>query len=246
MSDFTYMGSELELFAHALRWKAYCRTHMEPFLGKRVLEVGAGVGGSTKLLCHGPRERWVCLEPDGRLVERLRSAIHAGEIPSWCEVLTGTLAGLPREQRFDTILYLDVLEHIEDDRGEMERASSYLHPGGHLIVLVPAHGWLFTAFDRAIGHFRRYTRDSLQAAMPKELAMVRCRYLDSIGMFASIANRLILHESMPSLGQVLWWDHRLVPVSRWVDPVFGYHLGKSLMGVWRSLADVDVDRCARL
>jgi SAM-dependent methyltransferase len=234
MSEFAYSGSELELFAHAVHWKAYCRSHMVPFIGTQVLEVGAGVGGTTKLLCRGTRERWVCLEPDGRLAAQLRAAIGAGEIPSWCEVATCTLAELPRQEQFDTIIYIDVLEHIADDRGEMARAHTYLKPAGHLIVLVPAHRWLFTAFDRAVGHLRRYTKDSLQAVMPKELSMVCCRYLDSVGMLASMANRLVLHESMPTLGQILWWDRRLVPVSRWTDALFGYHVGKSILGVWRS------------
>ena len=155
MSEFVYIGSELELFAYAIHWKAYLRSHLEPFLGQRVLEVGAGKGNTTKFLCSGTRESWVCLEPDAQLGEQLRSAIRSGEIPPWCQVIVCTLAELPHQQQFDTIIYIDVLEHIEDDRRELERAISYLQAGGHLIVVAPAHRWLFTAFDRAIGHFRK-------------------------------------------------------------------------------------------
>jgi Methyltransferase domain len=233
MSAFVYIGSELELFAHAIHWKAYLRSHLAPFLGQRVLEVGAGSGNTTKLLCDGTQESWLCLEPDDQLGEQLRSAIQSGELPPWCQVVVGTLADLPRQQPFDTIIYIDVLEHIEDDCIELERATSYLQGGGHLIVLAPAHRWLFTAFDHAIGHFRRYTRGSLQAVMPKDLALVCCHYLDSVGLLASLANRLALHQSMPTLSQVLWWDRRLVPLSRWLDRLCGYRMGKSVLGVWR-------------
>jgi ubiquinone/menaquinone biosynthesis C-methylase UbiE len=233
MSAFVYIGSELELFAHSIQWKTYLRSQLEPFLGQRVLEVGAGSGNTTKLLCDGTQESWVCLEPDDQLGEQLRSAIRSGQLPPWCQVVVGTLADLPRQQPFDTIIYVDVLEHIEDDCKELERATSYLQGGGHLIVLAPAHRWLFTAFDHAIGHFRRYTRGSLRGVMPIELAMVFCRYLDSVGLLASLANRLALHQSMPTLRQVLWWDRRLVPLSRWLDRLCGYRLGKSVLGVWR-------------
>lgn len=73
-----------------------------------------------------------------------------------------TLAALPRDSRFDTILYIDVLEHIADDRAELVEAARRLNPGGYLVVLSPAHQWLFTAFDAAIGHVRRYTAKSLR------------------------------------------------------------------------------------
>jgi ubiquinone/menaquinone biosynthesis C-methylase UbiE len=233
MSAFVYIGSELELFASAIHWKTYLRSHLAPFIGQRVLEVGAGSGNTTKLLCDGTQESWVCLEPDDQLGEQLRSAIRSGELPPRCQVVVGTLADLPRQQPFDTIIYIDVLEHIEDDCKELERAMSYLQAGGHLIVLAPAHRWLFTAFDHAIGHFRRYTKASLRAVMPKDLSLVCCRYVDSVGLLASLANRLALHQSMPTLSQVLWWDRRLVPLSRGLDRLLGYRLGKSVLGVWR-------------
>jgi protein-L-isoaspartate O-methyltransferase len=233
MSAFAYIGSELELFAHARHWKAYLRSHLEPFLGQRVLEVGAGTGNTTKVLCASARERWVCLEPDAQLGAQLRSAIRAGELPPWCQVIVGTLAELPRRQQFDTIIYIDVLEHIEDDCRELARAISYLQAGGHLIVVAPAHRWLFTAFDRAIGHVRRYTKGSLQAVIPQDLALVCCRYVDSCGLLASLANRLVLRQSMPTVPQIVWWDRRLVPLSRWLDRLCGYRVGKSVLGVWR-------------
>jgi phospholipid N-methyltransferase len=234
MSRFVYIGEELELFSKAVHWKSYLRTHLEPFIGRRVLEVGAGMGGTTKLLCHGSRESWVCLEPDHHLAEQLRATIRSGELPAWCQVAVSTVAELPHEQQFDTIIYIDVLEHIEDDRSELERAISHLQAGGHLIILAPAHGWLFTAFDCAVGHFRRYTKRSLRSVIPKELSLVYCRYLDSCGMLASLANQLMLHQSMPTLNQLLWWDRTLVPISRWADRLFGYRVGKSVLGVWRS------------
>ena len=64
MSDFQYMGSELEIFAHANNWKSYVQSQLRPYLIGDVLEVGAGIGGTTRALNDGTQRRWVCLEPD--------------------------------------------------------------------------------------------------------------------------------------------------------------------------------------
>ena len=155
---FTYVGSELDLFSEAKNWKSYFRDQLSPYLGEDVLEVGAGLGGTTRVLCRGSERRWVCLEPDASLAARLEREIRSGSLPGSCETRVGTLEGFDPSETFDTILYMDVLEHIEDDKAEVARAARHLRPGGHVIALSPAHQWLFTPFDEAIGHHRRYSR----------------------------------------------------------------------------------------
>src|SRR5690606_6442074 len=108
-ADYRYVGSELDLFAAATEWKSYFRRRLAPFLGEDVLEVGAGLGGTTRLLCDDGERRWLCLEPDAMLAERLQQRIAEGDLPSQCETFVGALADLPAERRFDTILYIDVL-----------------------------------------------------------------------------------------------------------------------------------------
>lgn len=83
--SFVYVGTELDLFATAERWKAYVRRQVRPYLGRQVLEVGAGHGGTTRVLCGVEQECWVCLEPDRSLADRLIAAISAGELPDCCE-----------------------------------------------------------------------------------------------------------------------------------------------------------------
>jgi SAM-dependent methyltransferase len=236
MTSFTYVGSELDLFGAARNWKAYFRDRMAPYLGRDVLEVGAGLGGTTRVLCRGTERRWVGLEPDPALAGRLADEVRSGTLPPCCEVRVGTIEGLDPSETFDTILYMDVLEHIEDDRAEVARAAAHLRPGGHLIALSPAHQWLYTPFDRAIGHHRRYTRAGFGALAPPGLERVRLDYLDSIGFFASLANRVLLRSAMPGPSQVAFWDRVLVRISRVVDPALGYSAGKSVLAVWRKSA----------
>jgi SAM-dependent methyltransferase len=232
-TDFTYVGSELDLFSAAKNWKSYFRDQLKPYLGTDVLEVGAGLGGTTKVLCRGSEQRWVCLEPDAALVSRLDQEIASGALPRVCESRLGTLEKFDDSETFDTILYMDVLEHIEDDRGEVARAAEHLRPGGYVIALSPAHQWLFTPFDQAIGHCRRYTKATFGALKTDDLETTRLVYLDSIGFFASLANKLILKSAMPKPSQIAFWDNVLVRMSRVVDPVLGFSAGKSVLAVWR-------------
>jgi SAM-dependent methyltransferase len=231
--SFDYVGSELELFADAIHWKRYFADQMRPFMGSRVLEVGAGIGGTTRVLCRGGETRWLCVEPDAALAQQVRALVDRGVLPRCCETRVGTLADLRDEAAFDTVLYVDTLEHIEDDRDELRRAAGSLDAGGHLLVLAPAHQWLFSAFDRSIGHHRRYTRRSLAAIGPGSLELVKLIYLDSVGLLASLANRVLLRSPMPTRRQIAVWDRLLVPASRAIDPILGGAVGKSVFAVWR-------------
>ena len=232
-ADFSYVGSELDLFSKATVWKGYFRDQITPFLGEDVLEVGAGLGGTTRVLCRGSERRWACLEPDPSLAARLEGEIRSGSLPGCCVAVVGTIDGIDEAETFDTILYIDVLEHIEDDAAEVARAARRLRPGGHLIALSPAHQWLFTPFDEAIGHHRRYSKGGFGALAGGDLERVRLVYLDSIGFFASLANKLILKSAMPGPSQIAFWDRVLVRISKAVDPVLGYSAGKSVLAVWR-------------
>src|ERR1039457_861921 len=113
MSDFTYIGSELDLFAKALKWKRYWLSHLCPFVAGTVIEVGAGNGNNTRIFQDLDREHWICVEPDPDLCVKLRASLPSG---GSAEVVVGTLADVPENTPADTILYLDVLEHIEIGR----------------------------------------------------------------------------------------------------------------------------------
>ena len=237
IQSFEYGGSELEIFAEATRWRAYWQQQVTVFLGRRVLEVGAGIGTVTRDLCDARVERWLALEPDPNMAVRLAEDARAGRLPAACEPRCGTTCDLAPNERFDTVLYIDVLEHIEDDRAELVRVIRHLDPGGHLIVLVPAHQALYTPFDAAIGHFRRYAMRGLLATAPDGVVPQCVRYLDCVGLLASLGNRLLLRTAHPSAGQIRLWDRWMVGLSRWFDPLLGYRCGKSALAGWQKAID---------
>lgn len=232
---YAYEGSELGLFAAARNWKGYIRAQIRPYIRGNVLEVGAGNGNTTMVLLDCSHLHWTCVEPDRLLAETLARSLRATAAGRAAEVIVGTIVDLAEERLFDTILYVDVLEHIEDDAEELRRVAGHLCEGGRLVILAPAHQVLFSEFDAAIGHFRRYDRSSLSAVIPVGFQCERLRFLDSAGLFLSAGNRLLLRRSVPTLAQVQTWDRLFVPVSRLSDPMLGYRVGKSVLGVWRKV-----------
>ena len=232
MSQFTYVGTELELFAEAKNWKNYIRVLLKKYIKGDVLEVGAGIGSNTRLLCRSQYSKWLCLEPDNELFHALEQLIDLNGIPN-CFARNGTVDILNEDQLFDSILYIDVLEHIRDDQEELIKASQHLKTEGNLIILGPAHQWLFTPFDSAIGHYRRYNKPMLQEVLPDDLEVIKLAYLDCVGLLASLGNKLLLKQSKPKLKQIKMWDKFMVPISKKLDPKIGYRFGKSILLVGR-------------
>jgi SAM-dependent methyltransferase len=233
MTAIPYVGQELDVFARATNWKKYWSSEICSYLTGDVLEVGAGIGANTEVLQNKRAASWTCLEPDPALAHRMRSRFQTNADLAVCKIIVGTIETIDMNQQFDAILYIDVLEHIAGDHAELARASSILRPGGRMIVLAPAHPWLFTPFDRAIGHVRRYDKATLAACTPSDCHLERLIYLDSVGLLASLGNRLFLHQAEPGLNQILFWDRFLVPFSRFVDRITFHGIGKSILAIWK-------------
>ena len=223
--SFNYSGGELPLMAQAVRWKAYLADLVRPYLGASVMEVGAGIGNNIPYLFTRPVSHWTALEPDVTQAAQITDAR--------VRVVVGTLDAIEATEKFDAILYLDVLEHIEDDSQELRHAAAHLAPGGWLVVLSPAHPFLFSPMDTAVGHYRRYTAAGLRALTPPTCRLQRLTMVDSVGFFASLANRFLLGRRQISSGQVKLWDGAMVPVSRMLDPLLFHCFGKSILAAWR-------------
>ena len=226
--EYEYVGNELSLFLHATNWKAYWASRVRPFVRGRVLDVGAGLGATFDYLGDAGDE-WTCLEPDPKLCEQFQARISGHARPP--RVLCGTSAALGHDERFDTVLYIDVLEHIEDDRAELESILLHLEPGGSLIVLSPALQSLYSPFDKSIGHFRRYTSRTLSRVAPVGVSLTTWFYLDGVGVLASLFAR-VARRAAPTPAQINTWDKAIVPVSRVTDAPTSRLFGRTIIMVW--------------
>jgi glycosyltransferase involved in cell wall biosynthesis len=136
-----------------------------PFVGQRVVEAGCGIGNFTELLLD--RERLVCLDNDPLYVEMIQWRLgHLENLRALRFDLSDTTAyAALKPERADTIVCLNVLEHIAPDEAVLRAYYDLLEPGGHAIILVPAHPSLYGPCDAAIGHERRYTQVELHTKM---------------------------------------------------------------------------------
>lgn len=231
MSRLIYPGKELNLFSRAGNWKLYWSSRIAPYIGETILEVGAGIGSNTHILCKKNVERWICLEPDAKLEKKLSNALANDVDTSRCEVINGTIRDLSQHDLFDTILYIDVLEHVEDDKAEIDLALRHLVKGGKLIILSPAHDWLFSEFDESIGHYRRYDKHMLTNLVQGGYRLIKMEYLDSVGLLMSLGNSMIIRSGTPTRMQIRIWDSVIV-LSRLLDKASRFRFGKSILGVW--------------
>ena len=235
--DYNYPGDELNLFKEALIWKKYWYSNIKKYVSGRVLEVGCGNGANTEMILEKDNIRITCIDPDKILIDeitnRLSKSVHKHKL---IDIFNCNVHNLRcKEAVFDSVMYIDVLEHIENDQLDLQQAIDYIKKGGYLIVLCPAFPILFSPFDSAIGHFRRYKRTSLGSLSLNSVELIDSYYLDSVGFFASLINKLFLKQSVPTGKQILFWDKFLVPVSKITDKFLSRYFGKSVICIWRKL-----------
>lgn len=231
--NYKYEGEELHLFANATNWKKYVAKIVSKYIKGHVLEVGAGIGSNTKLFMEKFDVEWTCLEPDKILAQQISPNFQQKFLTKKPTIIVGSLRDIDPKTTFDTILYIDVLEHLKDDRAELIAAANHLTLNGHLIAISPAFQFLYSPFDKKIGHFRRYNSKMLRSLSPETCVLENIRYLDSAGSLLSATNCFFLKRSIPSINQIKIWDKIIVPISIVIDPLIFFRFGKSISAVWR-------------
>jgi glycosyltransferase involved in cell wall biosynthesis len=204
---------------HARSFNRWMLRRIAPYIGNRVLEGGCGIGNLTELLLD--RQRLVCLDYDPFYVEvihrryghlanvkvRAMDLARAGDDPRL------------REEKLDTVICLNVLEHIEDDQRTLEGFYNFLEPGGHAIILVPAHPGLYTGVDKALGHYRRYTAAQLRARMASTgFEVVHCEGFNRLGSLGWFVSGKVLRKTTLSPGQMKLFEW-LMPMARLLERV---------------------------
>jgi SAM-dependent methyltransferase len=218
----------------APNYNAWIGKRFEPFLGQRVLEVGAGIGTITRELERG-REQVIALEMDPFYVDRLKNLFrdkpHVRPVHS--EVATTDWAALGREG-IDTVVLSNVLEHIEDDGEAIRNFRAVLPEGGRLLILVPALPALFGAMDEAVGHFRRYTKDTLEQVICQNgFALERLEWMNLAGIPGWFLNgRVFRRRAVPPL-QLRLYD-QVAPLLAEAESRFPIPVGLSLFAVARA------------
>jgi SAM-dependent methyltransferase len=155
----------LHALSAAPRFNRWMADTIRPHVGDRVLEIGAGIGNLTRALIRG-RKRYAATDVSPEHLARLKSRfVHRTNLEvHFCD-LTRAVDFCPFQGAMDTVICLNVLEHIEDDRAGLANLFSALDHGGRAIVLVPEGQSVFGTIDEALGHYRRYSEDELRTKM---------------------------------------------------------------------------------
>jgi SAM-dependent methyltransferase len=226
----------------APRYNAWLGRKLRPHLGRRVLEIGAGIGTITREIAPG-RERVIALEADAFYVQRLRNLFRGSAVvqPLHAPVEETDWAALAREQ-LDTVMLSNVLEHIEDDGAAVRKFRTVLPVGGRLVILVPALMSLYGSIDKAIGHFRRYDPRTLRAVIEANgFAIETLEWLNLLGIPGWFLNsRILRRRSVPGL-QVRLYD-QLAPVIARLESNLKLPVGMSLLAVARVVPVSGVQR----
>jgi len=227
MTENQYIGDELPIFARALNWKKYWSNliKQDTFV-ENSIEIGAGIGSNIPYLLRNSKQLYL-LEPDTLFYKNYLYPYSL--MYDSITVINGTISDLEKKILLDHIYYIDVLEHIENDKLELEKATRILTDKGSIFILVPAHHFLFSEFDQSVGHFRRYTIKSLSQIIPTEYHIVNAKYLDSLGFCLSTVMKIFPKKISPTEKNIQIWDKYLVPLSKLLDKLLSYKVGKSLL-----------------
>jgi len=233
-----YAADDLETMSEAVRYQRHIFGLVRPHLGLRVLEVGCGIGTMTRqILETNPALQLVCIEPNANCARLAREELHGEPRVAirMCHLEECEQTEL-QQQRFDTIVCVNVLEHIEDDVSALRLFGEVVAAtGGKVLVFVPAVQRIYGPHDAALGHHRRYSKPSLAAAFRAAgLDIVSIKYTNPIGLLGWMYNLYISGNTEHTSGQVRLFDRFVAPWALPLERVITPPIGLSLFAVGRA------------
>ena len=224
-----YAAEDLETIQEARRYGDHVFNLFRPHIGRRVLEVGCGIGTMSRKLAE-IADVIVGIEPNASCVERVEAVMrHDPKFSLRTCLLEDCDPAELATHRFDTVFCVNVLEHIEDDVAALETFRDAIVVGGRVLIFVPAFQAAYGPLDAELGHYRRYSRRTLArvfAGAGLELTMLR--YTNPIGLIGWMYNAHISKARVHSVSQVklferlvAWWA---LPLERLITPPVGLSL----------------------
>lgn len=231
--DNEYTGKDLEAMSFARNYNQWIVELCSPYIGKNIAEVGAGTGNLTELLSGiNAISNITAFEPSVKMYDTLTRNLNGNNkvttINSALSEIFDSYTG-----QFDSILYINVLEHIEDDVAETIKMHRSLNENGHACIFVPALSWLYSDFDRSIGHFRRYHKDQLIQLFDKNgFDIVTVKYIDMLGILPWYLNFVLMKRHLDHKTTKVY-DKLVIPIIKFLDKISPTPIGKNLLLVAR-------------
>tara|TARA_B100002051_G_C16574294_1_gene554244 strand:- start:254 stop:937 length:684 start_codon:yes stop_codon:yes gene_type:complete len=223
-----YPKTATERFDKANIWIKYIIFQIKKYIKGNTIEIGAGCGSFSREFSKENLDKITLTDADQENIIQLKN--------NFLNKKNTVISQKNLDQfneTFDTIIYFNVLEHIEKDDNEIKLSLSKLNKGGHLIILVPAHQRLYSNLDKAVGHFRRYDKSYFKKKFDGS-EVVCLKYLDTLGYFLYFLNKLVFKQEVyPTKVKIFIWDKIFTPMTVFVDFILGYNFGKNILCVYK-------------
>ena len=227
----------LEQFAQAKQFNRWLFDSIAPWCRGEVLEVGSGIGNlSTLFLDHG----FALTATDLRKEYCHLLQKQFGNHPGLQQVVNLDLVAPDFNTRysalsnsFDTVVALNVVEHIRNDDLAIAHCHQMLKPGGNAVILVPAYQWLYNPFDKELGHYKRYNAQRLSKLMERQgFEVIATSYFNAAGIFGWWLSGSLLRKKIIPASQLKTFN-KLVPFFRLIDQITFHRLGLSVIAIGR-------------
>jgi 2-polyprenyl-3-methyl-5-hydroxy-6-metoxy-1,4-benzoquinol methylase len=221
----------LEIISGATRFNYWMYSEIKPFLKGNIIEIGSGIGNISKYII---KDKFPITLSDYN--------------PQYCNQLEKIFSGDPvvqdilqidllvphfqdkysmLKEKFDTIILLNVIEHIENDSKAVENCRFMLKPGGHFIALAPAYQWLYCRLDKELGHYRRYSLQKMRDLVQEQLEVINARHFNFLGIFGWFVFGKIFRNK--KLGNEMNSFDHLVFLARVLDKLTFKRIGLSVI-----------------
>ena len=229
-----YVGRDLEAMSFAVNYHRWILDFFQPYLGTRLVEVGAGTGSFSELILEQQVESLSLIEPSSAMYALLADWVQQlntdTEIKTYNSIFSQAADQIRIGQHPDSIIYVNVMEHIRDDEAELHKVHQTLDEGGRVFIFVPALRWLYGSFDEQIGHFRRYTLPELKDKCRRSgFKVIKSTYFDLAGVAPWWVKYRLLKSSTMESSAVKVYDKYIVPAARVVESIISPPIGKNII-----------------
>ena len=222
-----YPGWELKAFDKAKNFRNYQYSLIKKFIKGRLVEIGPGNGSVLKLYIKKVKSINL-FEPSKNLFLNLKRSLKRKK-----NIRYFNRQFKLKKNYYDSILYLDVLEHITGDKAEFLKAYKSLKKGGCLIINVPAFQYLYSKFDSDIGHVKRYEKKFFKQITKKLNGNIKIlKYYDSLGYFFALISKIFKNNYKKNFKQKIMFWNSLIFISKIIDIIIFNRVGKSLIFVF--------------
>jgi 2-polyprenyl-3-methyl-5-hydroxy-6-metoxy-1,4-benzoquinol methylase len=236
-----YNGFELEGLSKAHNYYSWIIREYKPFIKGKVLEIGSGIGTFSTYLLELQIEKLVCLEPSSKLATALKHKLDGISNGIHVEAFHQTLEQfqINNSEKFDTIICVNVLEHINNDCQALVIMNNLLKKHGNLCLFVPAIPYLYGTLDVSFGHYRRYSKKQIRTLlMNSGFEIQKIKYFHAVGIITWMLMCKIFKWGTWNMKAVKIYDQVVTPIISNIEKIITPPIGQSLISIGKKTKDI--------